>query len=85
MGDGKKMSIINFFIVGFQLFFIGGIRRQQTLDQHFPGEIFHRTFQCDLTVAHNGNMGGNVENLRQTVGDINDADASGSQVLHDLR
>ena len=57
---------------------------QQTLNQHFFGEVCHRAVQGDYAVPHNGNVGGNLEHLGEPVGDVNDGDALFLQILHGL-
>lgn len=60
------------------------IRGQQALNEHFLGEILHRTAQGDQTVAHDGHVGRDLEHLRQTVGDVDHADALALEVLDHL-
>ena len=67
---------------------LGGLLRplavvgQQTLNQHFLGEVFHRTVQGNHAVPHNGNVGGNLKHLGKPVGDVDDGDALFLQILH---
>ena len=60
------------------------IRGQQALNEHFLGEVLHRTAQRDQTVAHDGHVGGDLEHLREAVGDVDHADALALEVLHHL-
>ena len=67
------------------LFFGAGLlcaAGQQTLNQHFLGEVLYGTFQGNHAVSHNGNFGGNFKDFRQSVSNVDDGDAFLLQVFH---
>ena len=62
-----------------------GIGGKQALHQILAGKAGHRALDGDGPVPHDGHMGGNIEHLRQAVGDVNDADALLPQVPHHFK
>ena len=80
--DGFEMGIIHRDIRLFRLLTALRVVGQKTLNQHFLGEVFHRAFQRNHTVAHDGHVRRDFKNLGQAVRDINDGNALFLEILH---